>query len=223
MAALIGPLHPEAVAERLGMVRERIDMAAARVERDGGDVEILVATKYLPPNQMPVLAQAGVRLVGENRAQDLRKKVATCGELFDFDFIGALQSRKVRAVVPHVRMIHSLASESALDELVRWADVAKPGLRVLVEVNVSEERGKAGIAPAELAGYIERCPVPIAGLMTMPPQTADPERSRHFFAALRELAERHGLAELSMGTSQDYEVAVQEGATIVRLGTSVLV
>src|SRR5439155_2958385 len=140
----------------------------------GSEVEVLAATKYIPPEELPVLAEAGIRLVGENRAQDLEVKVAACGELFEWDFIGQLQSRRVRLIVPHVRLIHSVASESALRELGRHGDVARDGLRILVEVNVAGEQGKAGVAPAQLDAFIERSPLPVAGLMTMPPLAADP-------------------------------------------------
>jgi uncharacterized pyridoxal phosphate-containing UPF0001 family protein len=136
---------------------------------------------------------------------------------FTWDFIGALQSRKVRAVLPHVRYIHSVASDSALRQLERFGDQRT---EILVEVNVSGEEGKAGVPPGGLASFLERSPVRVVGLMTMPPVATDPEQSRPYFAALRELAERHGLRHLSMGTSQDYVVAVEEGATIVRLGTT---
>jgi PLP dependent protein len=141
------------------------------------------------------------------------------GELFEWDFIGALQSRRVRLIVPHVRLIHSVASDSALSELARHRDSARPGLRILVEVNVAGEPGKAGVAPEELDAFIARAPVPVAGLMTMPPLAPDPQASRPWFAALRELAQARGLEHLSMGTSQDYVVAAEEGATIVRIGT----
>jgi uncharacterized pyridoxal phosphate-containing UPF0001 family protein len=125
----------------------------------------------------------------------------------------------VRLIVPHVRLIHSVASDSALRELERHAEIARPGLRILIEVNVAGEQGKAGVAPGELDAFIERSPVPVAGLMTMPPLAADPEESRRWFAALRGLADERGLEHLSMGTSQDYPVAAEEGATIVRIGT----
>ncbi|HUB74657.1 MAG TPA: YggS family pyridoxal phosphate enzyme [Solirubrobacteraceae bacterium] len=196
------------------------EIPGAPGEIPGAPVEILAATKYVPVEELPALAAAGVRLVGENRAQDLERKVAAHGELFEWDFIGALQSRRVRAIVPHVRLIHSLASESALAELERHRAQARPGLRVLLQVNVAGEPGKAGIPPAQIGRYLERCALPVAGLMTMPPLAARAERSRRWFAALRELAGRHGLEQLSMGTSQDYLVAVEEGATIVRIGTS---
>lgn len=222
MAALIAPLHAPVIRERLALARERIAAAAAGAGRDPDAVELLVATKYVALEDLPVLAQAGVTLVGENRAQDLEAKSEAHGELFTWDFIGQLQSRKVRAIVPHVRLIHSVASLSALRELERHMDAARADLKVLIEVNVAGEHGKAGIAVEELDLYLERCPVPVAGLMTMPPATAHPDQSRRWFAALRELAHARGLGQLSMGTSQDYEVAVQEGASIVRLGTSVL-
>jgi pyridoxal phosphate enzyme (YggS family) len=183
-------------------------------------VEILAAAKYVAADALPVLAEAGVALLGENRAQDLEEKVAAHGSLFAWDFIGQLQSRKVRSIVPHVRMIHSLASESARTALERHREEWHPAMRVLVQVNVAGEDGKAGIAPADLAGFLAASDLPIAGLMTMPPLAGDPEQSRHWFAALRELAAEHGLQELSMGTSQDYAVAVEEGATVVRIGTN---
>jgi PLP dependent protein len=166
-----------------------------------------------------VLAEAGVTLVGENRAQDLEAKAAAWGGRADFtwDFIGHLQSRKVKQILPHVRWIHSVASDSALKELGKHAGA---GSEVLVEVNVARDEGKSGVLPEELDGFLERCPVNVVGLMTMPPFTERPEDSRRWFAALAQLAGERGLRELSMGTSQDYAVAAQEGATIVRLGTS---
>jgi uncharacterized pyridoxal phosphate-containing UPF0001 family protein len=163
-----------------------------------------------------VLAGAGLEHLGENRAQDLIAKAQAHPGRFTWDFIGQLQSRKVKVLLPWVRYIHSVASESALKQLARHRTSET---QVLVEVNVAGEEGKSGIAPAELPGFLERCPVAVVGLMTMPPFASSPEQSRPHFAALRELAERHGLPELSMGTSQDYLVAVEEGATIVRLGT----
>lgn len=222
MAALITPLHAQATRERLQAARRRIAAAAARAGRDPDAIQLLVATKYVALEELPVLAQAGVTLVGENRAQDLEAKVKAYGDLFTWDFIGQLQSRKVRTIVPYVRLIHSVASLSALRELERHRDAAKADLKVLIEVNVAGEQGKAGIEPQELDLYLDRCPVPVIGLMTMPPATPDPDQSRRWFAALRELAHDRGLRQLSMGTSQDFEVAVEEGATIVRLGTIVL-
>jgi uncharacterized pyridoxal phosphate-containing UPF0001 family protein len=205
---LIHGLRAETVAANLARAREAIAAAG----RDPAEVEILAAVKYLP-----ALADGGVTLAGENRAQELAAKAAAVPDRFTWDFIGQLQSRKVKDVLPLVRYIHSVASDSALAQLSRHGG---PGTEVLVEVNVAGEPGKSGVAPAELPGFLDRCPVSVVGLMTMPPIASDPEDSRPYFAQLRALAERHGLRHLSMGTSQDYVVAVQEGATIVRLGTS---
>jgi PLP dependent protein len=162
---------------------------------------------------LPALAEAGIELVGENRAQDLLAKQERHRDLFTWDFIGAIQSRKLKEIAPNVRLIHSIASESALRRLEQH-----PAKEVLIQVNVAGEESKEGVDPAELASYVERCPCPVTGLMTMPPFTEDPERNRPHFARLAELAAEHGLERLSMGTSQDYAVAVEEGATIVRLG-----
>lgn len=224
MVELITGLRADVVRANLQRLRAEIDAAAVRaparpLRPAGREVEILAATKYVPLAELPVLAQAGVRLVGENRAQDLQEKVAAHGGLFEWDFIGQLQSRRVKLIVPHVRLIHSLASESAVRELERHLALARPGLRVLLEVNLAGEPGKAGIRPEEIAAYIARSPLPVAGLMTMPPLSDEPEHSRRWFAALRELADAHRLEHLSMGTSQDHLVAVEEGATIVRIGT----
>jgi PLP dependent protein len=225
MVELITGLRAEVIRANLERVRADIatasELAPSLVPAgEQREVEILAATKYVAPEDLPVLAEAGIRLVGENRAQDLQEKVAAHGELFEWDFIGQLQSRRVRMIVPHVRMIHSVASESALRELERHLDEAKPDLRILLEVNIAREPGKAGIAPADLDAFIARSPVPVVGLMTMPPLSPRPEDSRRWFAALRELAAQHGLQQLSMGTSQDYIVAVEEGATVVRIGTN---
>ena len=193
--------------------RVRANLERVR-ERIGDTVEICAAIKYVDADDLPALAAAGVTLVGENRAQDLATKQDEHGDLFEWDFIGALQSRKVKDVAPRVRLIHSVASESALAQLEKH-----PAKEILIQVNVAGEEGKAGVAPAELADFVARCPLPVAGLMTMPPFTEDPEESRLHFARLAELAAEHGLERLSMGTTQDYEVAVEEGATIVRLGS----
>ena len=213
MVELIRGLRAEAVRENLERVRSEIAAAG----RDPADVQILAAVKYVPVEELGVLAEAGIELVGENRAQDLVAKAEAYPGAFTWDFIGQLQSRKVRQVLPYVRYIETVASESALEQLGRHGS---PDTEVLIEVNVAGEAGKSGIAPSELSGYLERAPVTIVGLMTMPPLAPTPEASRRHFAALRELANEHGLRELSMGTSQDYLSAVQEGATIVRLGTS---
>jgi hypothetical protein len=216
---LIPDLRADTVRANLDEVREEIAAAAKAAERDPGEVEVLAATKYVSAEDLPTLAEAGIELVGENRAQDLAAKIAAHGELFDWDFIGRLQSRKVKAIVPHVRLIHSVASDSALRELARHQTDAHPGLEILIEVNVASEPGKEGVAPEELDAFIERAPFPVVGLMTMPPYAQNPEDSRRWFSALRTLADDRGLQRLSMGTSQDYRVAVAEGATIVRIGT----
>jgi PLP dependent protein len=221
---MVQPIHglsAERIRANLAQVRGDIAAAAALSipPRDPRDVEVLAAGKYVPSEELAALAEAGIELVGENRVQDLQEKVVAHGELFAWDFIGTLQSKHVRAIVPHVRLIHSLASESALRELERNLDRAKPGLRVLIEVNLAADPSKAGIAPEQLDSFIARSPLPVVGLMTMPPLSCQPERSRPWFRRLRELAVDRGLRELSMGTTQDFAVAVQEGATIVRIGT----
>jgi PLP dependent protein len=205
------------VGENADRVREEMAAAARRAGRDPGDVELLVAVKYVPTEDIGVLADAGLTLLGENRAQQLEAKVAAWPDRgLRWHFIGQLQSRKVKAILPLVELIHSVATESALAQLGKHAT---PETEILVEVNVAGEEGKAGIAPEELESFIARAPVRVAGLMGMPPFAEDPEASRPHFAALRELAAAHGLRHLSMGTSQDYAVAVEEGATIVRVGS----
>jgi pyridoxal phosphate enzyme (YggS family) len=220
MPPLLAEVDVERVRANLARVRAQVAAAATRVGRDPAGVRVLAAVKYLAAAALPALAEAGVQLVGENRAQDLQAKIAVHGALFEWHFIGQLQSRRVQLIVPHARLLHSVASESALHALSRHRALARPGLEVLIQVNVAREPGKAGVPPEELPAYLERSPFPVAGLMTMPPFVADSEASRHWFAALRELAAGHGLRELSMGTSQDYAVAVEEGATIVRLGAA---
>jgi PLP dependent protein len=196
--------------------RVRANLEAVR-EVTGDRVEVLAATKYVEVEEMGALAEAGVGLVGENRLQDLEAKRERWGDAFDWDFIGNLQSRKVRRIVPLVRLIHSVATDSVLAQLARYAG---DETEVLVEVNLAGEQSKGGVAPGELGDFVARCPVRVGGLMTMPPFTSEPEDSRPYFARLAELAAEHGLGRLSMGTSQDWRVAVEEGATIVRLGTS---
>jgi pyridoxal phosphate enzyme (YggS family) len=223
VARLIGGLQVARIRDNVARVREQIaaarELAPARAVAVPGEVELLAAIKYVAAEDLPLLADAGITLVGENRAQELAAKHAAHGALFAWDFIGQLQSRRVREVVPYARLIHSVASHSALRELARHREQARAGLRILIEVNLAGEQGKAGVAPARLAELIAGAPVPVAGLMTMPPLAAAPEDNRRWFAALRELADEHGLEHLSMGTSQDYTVAVEEGATIVRIGT----
>ena len=210
MPGLIHGLDPAKIAANLARVRERA----------GEGIEILAATKYVPLEEMGALAEAGVSLVGENRQQELAAKHERWGDAFEWDFIGALQSRKVKLLLPICRLIHSVATDSALGQLGRHGGA---GTEVLVEVNVAGEEGKAGVAPEELGEFLERCPARVCGLMTMPPFSTDTEGSRRHFARLAELAATHGLERLSMGTSQDWPVAVEEGATIIRLGTALYV
>jgi PLP dependent protein len=209
---LVTGLDATRIRANLDRVREDI----AQAGRDPGEVDILAAVKYVPLEEIGVLGEAGLSVLGENRAQDLEQK-ATMHPEFRWHFIGALQSRKVKQIVPYVELIHSVASESALRRLEQHAEAQT---EVLIEVNVAGEEGKAGIAPEELPRYLELAPVRVTGLMTMPPFAEDPEESRPHFARLAELAAEHGLMKLSMGTSQDYAVAAAEGATIVRIGTT---
>jgi uncharacterized pyridoxal phosphate-containing UPF0001 family protein len=206
----VAELDPRRVRTNLERVRERI--AAAGGDPDA--VEICAAVKYVPATELGALAEGGVALVGENRVQDLLEKRARYAERFEWDFIGNLQSRKVREVAPVVRLIHSVASDSALRALERHL-----AREVLVQVNVAGETSKGGVAPEALGDFIARCPVPVGGLATMPPAVERPEDNRRHFARLADLAAEHGLGRLSMGTSQDFDVAVAEGATIVRLGS----
>ena len=228
MARLLEHVDAERVRERLAATAAQIEAAATRAGRDAGAVEILAATKYVPVEMMGALAEAGLRLVGENTAQDLVAKQERCGDAFTWDFIGHLQSRKTKQVLPRVRLIHSVESNSVVEQLERHAEGP---VRVLLEVNVSGEQSKYGVPREEVDAFVERASagehLVFAGLMTMPPFAERPEDTRPYFARLRELGERlraqwaprHGFESLSMGTSQDFEVAVEEGATIVRLGS----
>jgi pyridoxal phosphate enzyme (YggS family) len=221
-------LELEVVRENVARARAAIDDAAARSGRPAGSVELLAATKYVSADELPLLAEAGITLVGENRTDALAEKQALHGARFTWDFIGALQSRKARDVVDRVRLVHAVESLSAAQQLDRRAerDVA-----CLIEVDVAGEQQKAGVAPSELDAFLEECAglerLKIEGLMTMPPLAASPEASRPHFARLREIAAglepswagRFSFARLSMGTSQDYVVAAEEGATIVRVGS----
>jgi uncharacterized pyridoxal phosphate-containing UPF0001 family protein len=207
---LIHGLEPARIAANLERVRERA----------GAEVEVLAAIKYVPLEELGALAEAGVELVGENRQQELEAKHERWSDAFAWDFIGNLQSRKVKRILPLCRLIHSVATDSALEQLGRHGG---PSTEVLIEVNVAEEGGKGGIAPSDLGAFIERCPAKVGGLMTMPPFSQDAEASRPYFAKLAELAADHGLTRLSMGTSQDWPVAVEEGATIIRLGTALYI
>jgi PLP dependent protein len=195
------PTSSEQIAERYTALKDEV----------GPGVIVVVATKYLSVDELQLLVDAGVDVVGENRAQDLEAKHARYGDAFRWHFIGHLQSRKAKIVNAICELCHSLDSESA---------AAKLAIPALVEVNLSGESTKSGVAPEDLGAFL-RCYGDVRGLMTMPPATDDPEASRPYFRRLRELAAEHGLSELSMGTSQDYGVAVEEGATYVRVGSSV--
>ena len=218
----------EVVRENLAAARAAIAAAAQRAGRDAGGVELLAAVKYVAPEDMATLAEACIELVGENRVEQLIAKQAA-GPAFTWDFIGHLQSRKARDLAGRVRLIHSLSTLSAAERLDRASDVP---VACLVEVNVAREDSKQGVGLDDLDGFLAALAglpqIQVEGLMTMPPLAASPEDSRPHFAALRELAEalaarwspRHRFGRLSMGTSQDYAVAVEEGATIVRLGST---
>jgi pyridoxal phosphate enzyme (YggS family) len=210
----VAGLSADTVRANLEAVRAEI----AATGRSTGEVEILAAVKYVDVDDLPALADAGVTLAGENRAQDLVAKADCWPGRFEWDFIGHLQSRKVKQLLPYVRLIQSLASDSALRQLERHAT---PDTEVLVEVNLAGEASKSGVGPDELDAFLERAAgiVRVTGLMTMPPFTEEAEASRPYFARLRDLAHERGLHRLSMGTTQDFPVAVQEGATIVRIGT----
>jgi len=184
----------------------------ARVcEEVGPTVTVVVATKYVTAEEMGALAEAGVAVVGENRAQDLEEKHALYGDAFRWHFIGHLQSNKVKVVNRLCELVHSVGTDSAARRVT---------IPALLEVNLTGESSKSGVAPEEIGAYVERYAL-IRGLMTMPPLAADPEASRIHFARLRELALEHGLTELSMGTSQDYRAAAEEGATLVRVGATI--
>ncbi len=187
-----------AIAERYRRLRDEV----------GPGVTVVVATKYVSVEEMAALVEAGVEVVGENRAQDLERKHAAYGDAFRWHFIGHLQSNKVKVVNRLCELVHSVSSESA---------ARRVAIPALVEVNLSGEESKSGVAPEAVGDYVARYPL-VRGLMTMPPLTDDPETSRPYFRRLRELAAEHDLPDLSMGTSQDYRVAVEEGATLIRVG-----
>jgi PLP dependent protein len=211
-------LDPDVVRANLTRIREQV----------GPDVEILAATKYVDADDLPALHEAGIALVGENRTDSLAAKLAAHAELFTWDFIGHVQSRKVRDIVGRVRLIHAVDSLSACEQIEKRREGAT--VDCLLQVNVASEDTKSGVGPDDVDAFLEAV-APLAGvrfrgLMTMPPAVTDPEQARPWFAALRGLrdrlapawAGRHELTHLSMGTSQDYAVAAQEGATIVRVG-----
>jgi PLP dependent protein len=218
----------EIVRERLAEVRGRVATAATAAGRDPAAVRILVATKYVAAVHLGALLEAGVDLIGENRAQDLVEKHELYGDAFEYHFIGHLQSRKTKMVLPVVRLIHSVSSMSVVQEIE--ARAANPA-DVLLEVNIAGEDTKSGLAPEDVDPFLEEAAgfpkVRFCGLMCMPPLTADPEEARPYFARTREMGQRlstswqgtYTFDQLSMGTSADYEVAAREGATIVRIGS----
>lgn len=202
MVELVTRLDPD-------RVRERYEALCAEA---GSGVTVVVATKYVPDELMAVLAEAGVAVVGENRAQDLERKHARYGDAFRWHFIGHLQSNKAKVLNRTCELVHSVGSESA---------ALKVTVPALVEVNLSGEASKSGIAPGDL-GRLLALGTAVRGLMTMPPLADDAEASRPTFRRLRELAAEHGLGELSMGTTQDWRVAIEEGATLIRVGSALL-
>jgi len=218
----------EVVRERFAEVSGRVAEAAAAAGRDPAEVRILVATKYVAAEHLGALRDAGISLIGENRAQDLVAKQAMYGDAFDYHFIGHLQSRKARLVVPLVSLIHAVSTMSVVQEIEARAANATT---VLLEINIAGEESKNGIAPAAADTFLEEAAacgkVRFCGLMCMPPLSDDAETARPYFAQTRELAERlsstwqgtYTFDQLSMGTSADYETAAQEGATIVRIGS----
>lgn len=197
-------------------LRSRIAGACTRAGRERSSVVVCAATKYVDEQGLQLLSAAGVTVAGENRLQDLIAKQERYRDEFEWHFIGAIQSRKIREIASRVSVIHSLASESARDRLV---DLPGAPPRILVQVNVSGEESKQGVRPEQLGAFIAATPIPVSGLTTMPPASDDPEEARPHFARLRELADEHDLTELSMGTSQDYLVAIEEGATMIRVGS----
>jgi len=176
----------------------------------GSDVTVVAATKYVAEEDMSMLAEAGIVTVGENRVQDMQRKHKLCGDQFRWQFIGALQSNKARVVNEICELVHAVDTDSAARRLtIPW----------LLEVNLSGEASKSGVEESEIEGYVERYPL-LCGLMTMPPFADDPEASRPTFRRLAQLARNHGVPQLSMGTSQDWRVAVDEGATLIRVGST---
>lgn len=224
-------IDPDRLRDAIAHARMLVDDAAQRGGRPAGSVEIVVAGKYIPADDAPLLVEAGVAVVGENRLQDLEAKRAIVGDALTFDFIGHVQRRKVKSLLPVVRLIHSLDSIELAEEISRRAEGP---VRIFVEVNVGEENTKSGIVPAQLRAFVQHVSrepnLIIGGLMGMPPPHTDPEMSRPYFATMRTLLDdlstewrgRHDFRDLSMGTSQDFVVAAEEGATMVRLGRGLI-
>jgi len=220
MAELIDGLDLASITNARERVEIEIAAACHQAGRRRDDVDVLLAAKYVPIETSRLLADAGMTLLGENRAQDLLARIDAFPGLFTYDFIGRLQSRKVKQIVPHVRLIHSVATDSVLAQLEAHH---RPDTKVLVQVNLDGDPEKEGVSPDALDEFIARCPVSVVGLSTMPALTADAESNRSGFRTLRDLAEERQLEQLSMGTSQDFSVAIEEGATIVRIGNRLLI
>lgn len=224
-------IDPDLLRGQLADARERLDEAAAHAGRPAGSVELLLAGKYIGVEELPQVLEAGVERLGENRLQEMQAKAEVAGDALAFDFIGHLQRRKVKTVLPLVRLIHSVDSPRLAAEI---ASRAEGGARVLVEVNIAREASKGGIASDDMDAFIDTVSelpgLRVGGLMVMPPAADDPEDSRRWFAEARELAarladgsdSRHDFEVLSMGTSQDFLVAAEEGATIVRVGRGLI-
>jgi PLP dependent protein len=222
-------VHVDRIKDRLAGVQENIQRALQRSGRPEEQVSILVATKYYDPEQLSALAEAGVGLVGENRAEDLLEKQERFGDSFEWHFIGHLQRRKAKIVVPRVTLVHSVDSVRLIEEVAKRA--SEGGADILIQVNVADEESKYGVSEEEVGELLDavaqtRGRVRARGLMTLAPMVDDPEDVRHVFAKLRAIRDRlrkswsprFDLSELSMGMSGDYEVAVEEGATVVRIG-----
>lgn len=223
MVELIESLDHQLVKQRVADAVAQIEHARSSSNRSANQVELLVASKYLAVDLISELAGTGISLIGENRADTLAVKSKAAQELgLQVDFIGHIQSRKTKEILPYVDRIHSVCSQSTIKQLQRFTELAKPNLELLLEVNIANDQAKFGIRPDQIDEYISISPFPVVGLMTMPPATDDPESSRRWFAKLAQLAGQHNLQHISMGTSQDFLIAVQEGATIVRLGSSIL-
>lgn len=224
-------IHPDRLREALAETRDTLDAAARTSGRPPDAVALVLAGKYVPAEEAPTLVEVGAPIIGENRLQDLQAKRAIVGDALTFDFIGHLQRRKVPAVLAAARLIHSVHSEDLAGEIARRS---AESTRVLLEVNLSEESSKYGIFPHQIAAFVDRVSrlpeITIGGLMTLPPSSVDPEHSRPYFSRLRTLRDelaavwsgRHDFEDLSMGTSQDFRVAAEEGATIVRIGRSLI-
>ncbi len=224
-------IDPGRLRLALQEARDAVDAGAVRAGRRPGEVEIVLAGKYVAAADAPALVEAGAPVIGENRLQDLEAKRAVVGDALVFDFIGHLQRRKVRGVLEAARLIHSVDSERLAEEID--ARASDP-VRVLVEVNLTGEETKYGIFPGQIEAFLESISrfsrIVVGGLMALPPADPDPEHSRPYFAQLRSLNDRlaerwvgrHDLRDLSMGTSQDFVVAAEEGATIVRIGRSII-